>query len=45
MDWTYGSGEPLYGTAQDLLLVLCGRRLPAGRLRGAASRRFSREAG
>ena len=29
LDWSYGAGEPLTGTAQDLLLVLCGRRLPA----------------
>ncbi|MDN5855229.1 MAG: maleylpyruvate isomerase family mycothiol-dependent enzyme [Actinomycetia bacterium] len=43
MDWTYGSGEPLQGRAQDLLLVLCGRTLPPGHLRGAASERFTRE--
>lgn len=45
MDWTYGTGEPLYGTGQELLLVLCGRRLPAGRLRGEANERFSGEPG
>jgi uncharacterized protein (TIGR03083 family) len=39
LDWTYGDGEPLHGSAQDLLLVLCGRKLPAGRL---TSDRFSR---
>lgn len=39
-DWTYGSGAPLRGLAQDLLLVQCGRRLPAGRLRGDAADRF-----
>lgn len=41
LDWTFGSGEPLAGAAQDLLLVLCGRRLPAGHLRGEPSRRFT----
>ena len=38
LDWTFGSGTPLSGTARDLLLVLCGRTLPAGRLRGEPSR-------
>lgn len=41
IDWTYGSGEPLYGNAQDLLLVVCGRKLPAGRLSGAHHERFT----
>jgi uncharacterized protein (TIGR03083 family) len=41
LDWTFGSGEPLSGRAQDLLLVLCGRTLPAGHLRGEASGRFT----
>lgn len=41
-DWTYGDGEPLRGRAQDLALVVFGWRLPAGRLRGAASARFTR---
>ncbi|WP_439386065.1 maleylpyruvate isomerase family mycothiol-dependent enzyme [Amycolatopsis lexingtonensis] len=41
LDWSYGSGTPLAGAAQDLLLVLCNRRLPAGRLRGEASARFT----
>lgn len=41
LDWSYGSGTPLTGAAQDLLLVLCGRRLPAGRLRGEPSARFT----
>ncbi|WP_344212816.1 maleylpyruvate isomerase family mycothiol-dependent enzyme [Kribbella sancticallisti] len=36
LDWTYGSGRPVSGTAQDLLLAICGRDLPAGRLDGAA---------
>jgi uncharacterized protein (TIGR03083 family) len=42
MDWTLGSGTPLTGAAADLLLVLCGRTLPAGRLTGKPSARFSR---
>ena len=42
MDWTLGSGTPLTGTAADLLLVLCGRTLPAGRVAGEPSARFSR---
>jgi uncharacterized protein (TIGR03083 family) len=41
MDWTYGSGEPLHGNAQDLLLVVCGRKLPAGRLSGTPRDRFT----
>jgi uncharacterized protein (TIGR03083 family) len=40
LDWSYGRGEPVHGRAQDLLLLLCGRRLPAGRLTGPASARF-----
>ena len=42
LDWTYGAGEPLSGPAQDLLLVLCGRQLPATRLRGEPRARFVR---
>jgi uncharacterized protein (TIGR03083 family) len=42
MDWTLGSGARLTGAAADLLLVLCGRTLPAGRLAGEPSARFSR---
>jgi uncharacterized protein (TIGR03083 family) len=34
LDWSFGSGTPVSGPAQDLALVLCGRRLPAARLRG-----------
>ena len=40
-DWSYGAGEPVTGRAQDLLLLVCGRRLPAGRLTGAAAGRFA----
>jgi uncharacterized protein (TIGR03083 family) len=28
MDWTFGEGEPVRGLAQELLLLICGRRLP-----------------
>ncbi|MGW0247350.1 maleylpyruvate isomerase family mycothiol-dependent enzyme [Nocardia goodfellowii] len=42
MDWGYGSGTPLTGRAQDLLLVQCGRKLPPGHLRGADAARFTR---
>jgi uncharacterized protein (TIGR03083 family) len=41
LDWSYGTGTPLRGLAQDLLLVVCGRRLPAGRLDGDPAARFS----
>jgi uncharacterized protein (TIGR03083 family) len=41
VDWTYGSGEPVEGRAQDLLLLVCGRQVPPGRLRGPASARFT----
>ncbi|MET8851138.1 maleylpyruvate isomerase family mycothiol-dependent enzyme [Amycolatopsis sp. NPDC004625] len=41
LDWSYGDGTPLAGAAQDLLLVLSNRRLPAGRLRGEPSARFT----
>ena len=41
MDWTLGAGTPLTGAAVDLLLAMCGRKLPAGRLEGEPSARFS----
>ena len=41
LDWSYGSGEPLHGRAQDLLLLLCGRRVATGRLEGPAAPRFT----
>ncbi|MFI0450055.1 maleylpyruvate isomerase family mycothiol-dependent enzyme [Actinomadura sp. 6N118] len=41
IDWSFGSGTPVTGAAQDLALVLCGRRLPAGRLSGEQSTRFA----
>ncbi len=42
LDWRYGSGSPLTGSAQALALVICGRLLPPGRLTGEASGRFTR---
>jgi uncharacterized protein (TIGR03083 family) len=42
LDWTHGSGSPLVGKAQDLLLVICGRHLPPGRLRGESAARFTK---
>jgi uncharacterized protein (TIGR03083 family) len=45
LEWSFGSGTPLTGRAQDLLLVLCGRTLPAGRLHGEPGRRFTRTSG
>ncbi|WP_422769948.1 maleylpyruvate isomerase family mycothiol-dependent enzyme [Plantactinospora sp. WMMC1484] len=41
LDWSHGAGAPLHGLAQDLLLVLCGRRLPPGRLHGEPAAHFS----
>jgi uncharacterized protein (TIGR03083 family) len=34
LDWSYGSGPPLRGSAEDLVLHLCGRVVPDGRLAG-----------
>ena len=42
LDWTFGSGEELNGPAQVLALVVCGRRVPPGRLRGSSAARFTR---
>jgi uncharacterized protein (TIGR03083 family) len=41
LDWTLGSGTPLTGAAADLLLAVCGRKLPAGRLEGEPAARFT----
>ncbi|GLW27915.1 maleylpyruvate isomerase family mycothiol-dependent enzyme [Actinoplanes regularis] len=41
LDWTFGDGESLHGRAQDLLMVICGRRLPPGLLTGAPAGRFT----
>ncbi|MGW8970709.1 maleylpyruvate isomerase family mycothiol-dependent enzyme [Streptomyces platensis] len=40
LDWSFGTGAPLYGSAQDLLLVAYGRKLPPGRLHGEPHPRF-----
>lgn len=34
LDWSHGSGPVLRGAAEDLALAMCGRAVPAGRLRG-----------
>jgi uncharacterized protein (TIGR03083 family) len=34
LDWSYGSGPRLHGSAEDLVLHLGGRNVPAGRLHG-----------
>jgi uncharacterized protein (TIGR03083 family) len=39
LDWSYGSGTALRGTAGDLALALCGRAVPGGRLDGEPLRR------
>lgn len=41
LEWTFGAGEPVRGRAQDLLMVVCGRRLPAGLLTGAGAGRYT----
>jgi uncharacterized protein (TIGR03083 family) len=41
IDWSFGSGAPLSGPAQDLALALCARKLPAGRLQGTPAARFT----
>jgi len=41
IDWSFGSGTPLSGAAQDLALVLCGRKLARGRLDGELAAMFS----
>jgi uncharacterized protein (TIGR03083 family) len=40
-DWVFGEGDPVHGTAADLLLVICGRKLPAGHLTGAHAARYT----
>ena len=41
IDWRFGSGVPLSGSAQDLALTLCDRKLPVGRLQGPSAARFT----
>jgi uncharacterized protein (TIGR03083 family) len=45
LDWSLGSGTPVSGAAQDLALLVCGRKLPPGHLRGEPSARFTGVAG
>ena len=40
VDWSIGTGSPVRGCAQDLLLAICGRRLSPGLLEGEAADRF-----
>lgn len=42
LDWAYGSGAPLTGSAEALTALLCGRRLPPGLLTGEPAARFTR---
>lgn len=35
LDWSFGAGPVLRGSAADLALVICGRSVPPGRLEGA----------
>jgi uncharacterized protein (TIGR03083 family) len=39
--WSFGTGEQVSGLARDLALVVCGRKLPPGRLRGSQAARFT----
>lgn len=39
LDWSYGSGEELRGTSENIALAICGRTVPAGRLEGGALQR------
>ncbi|MFJ3170825.1 maleylpyruvate isomerase family mycothiol-dependent enzyme [Streptomyces roseus] len=41
LDWTFGSGSPVTGAAQDLLLLTFGRKVPKGRLHGPEADRFT----
>ena len=34
MDWSFGSGRPVSGAAEDLALLVCGRQVPADRIEG-----------
>ncbi|MCQ4040919.1 maleylpyruvate isomerase family mycothiol-dependent enzyme [Streptantibioticus rubrisoli] len=40
LDWTYGTGTPISGSAQDLLLLAYGRKVPPGHLEGERCDRF-----
>lgn len=45
LDWTFGTGTPLTGAAQDLLLLAYGRRMPPGTPARKAVRPFRRRVG
>jgi uncharacterized protein (TIGR03083 family) len=45
LEWSLGSGTPVSGSAQDLALLVCGRKLPPGHLQGEPSARFTGVAG
>lgn len=42
LDWSFGTGLPVSGAAQDLLLAIAGRALPPGHLSGEGADRFAR---
>jgi uncharacterized protein (TIGR03083 family) len=42
IEWSCGIGAAVEGPAQSLALVVCGRLLPDGRLRGEGASRFTR---
>lgn len=35
IDWSFGTGAPISGAAEDLALLVCGRNLPPSRIDGA----------
>lgn len=39
LDWSFGTGTRLTGTAEDLALLVCGRDVPPGRIDGLRPRR------
>jgi uncharacterized protein (TIGR03083 family) len=41
LDWSYGDGTPVRGPAQNLLLLICGRKLLAGQVEGEAAHRYT----
>ena len=38
IDWSFGTGAPITGAAEDLALLVCGRNLPPGRIDGNGPR-------
>jgi hypothetical protein len=41
LDFRWGDGAPLRGAAADLLLIICGRRVPGAALEGTPAARFT----